>query len=368
MAEPIVACRVQTEPVLARTVSTDAAMQMPLSPKCISPEAIDEKLSHYVGIFGSRWALIRCHMQVQFSCAFPTRYLEKRWEMLQQRAQQISPLPALPVRSPLASMDADPLAGIQERLPMNGLPKKEKRWREESPTSPLQPARPPPPSSPQTRTKHLPKGLGQGLCPTFLLSPGSALAAPDSVRHQLKAVYLASRLTANLKENLEKGKGGEIADEIEMADEIEEPTTGSIEVDETDGASVKASPFASEEEKHQIVNLLARSLAGFRRRPPLEVSVEADTPTASGESEKDSSEGATSKAAAPFKTSPLSQSNSRSSPKSPKSPINRDAFSSALFLAHRSGASNNAGGVGSPQKGLAAKRHPRHRWPCKELR
>ena len=57
----------------------------------ISPEAIDEKLKHYVGVFGSRWSLIRAHMTTAFSVAFPARYLENRWEALVLQEQQRSP-------------------------------------------------------------------------------------------------------------------------------------------------------------------------------------------------------------------------------------------------------------------------------------
>ena len=55
----------------------------------ISPEAIDEKLKHYVGVFGSRWSLIRAHMTTAFAVAFPARYLENRWEALVLQEQQL---------------------------------------------------------------------------------------------------------------------------------------------------------------------------------------------------------------------------------------------------------------------------------------
>merc|ERR1719271_923069 len=83
--------------------------------------------------------------------------------------------------------------GIQERLPLQGLPKP-KRSRESD--SPVHPTRPPP-ASPRTPTN----ALFAKRCPTFLLAPGSSLAAPDGVRRQLKAVYLAALLASGGTEN-----------------------------------------------------------------------------------------------------------------------------------------------------------------------
>lgn len=220
---------------------------------------------HYVKVFGSRWALIRCHMQAEFCCSFPRSYLEKRWDALQEeraRAEAVKVPAAL--RSPLAAMDNQTVenrgypnasAGIQERLPLQGLPKP-KRWREASADSPTQPVRPPPPASPRTPTK----ALFAKHCPTFLLAPDSSLAAPDGVRRQLKAVYLASLLAAECAEN--EGIVRVPRPAATSGDQLGSNATGTEE----------PSPFASEDEKHQVCRLIARELSGFKRRPRAEVS------------------------------------------------------------------------------------------------
>lgn len=288
------------------TLDEDAVVpEPPLSPTCISPDMVDDKLAHYVAIFGSRWALIKVHMQAQFSIAFPARYLEQRWQKLQDARKALNtlqpssttPLSALtPVRSPFTSMDAveHPVApiGIQERIPLQALPKA-KRWREENITSPTQPVRPQPPSSPRTLPSALPKGLKQGLCPTFLLAPGSSLAAPDSVRRQLKAVYLASLLSERNTENQRSANGSTmpIATPKAEADDIDRTVIVDISaapksraqltvVEEIPKDSNEASLFASDEEKHQIVALLARELSSLRHKGAGVRSVDAAPPRA----------------------------------------------------------------------------------------
>ena len=74
-------------------------------PACLlSPEAMDDKLNHLVELYGSRWALIRCHMVREFRCAFPAKYLERRWQQMQERGRT-SKTDA--IRSPLAAIAAD---------------------------------------------------------------------------------------------------------------------------------------------------------------------------------------------------------------------------------------------------------------------
>ena len=298
----------------------------PLSPPiCISPEAIDEKLQHYVSIFGTRWPLIRTHMQVQFSCSFPQRFLEKRWQEI------------VASRSPLTNLQEQPAdAAVQERMvttptalqtkspkQANSPKASPKRWREEGGVTP-QPARPPPPPSPHTTAGHLPKGLSQGLCPQFLLAPGSSLAAPDNVRRQLKAVYLASLIA----------KGDENTAATDVAVPIEEDAV----MEEAAQGEPQAAPeaaFASEAEKHQIVALLARELATFRRKPA--VATEANGTEVGGDS--GATDGAKKKMAgeATLATSPASRGKAVRSPK-------------AALL----------GGAASP---VASARSPR-RWPA----
>ena len=212
----------------------------PKSPDSISPVELDAKLQYYVVLYGARWPLIRAHMQCAFQTAFPAKYLENRWQQIQAGAN-VSVVEE--VRSPLAALETDdivnvtqvPLSpsapngtGIQERLPL-------KRCYDGAANSPKQPSRPPPPASPFTPPKAL---LGKR-CPTFLLAPGSSLAAPDSVRRQLKAVYLASKLNENRWSNPPE-PSSENASEIEL--------------------------HASDEEKAAIVALLARELAMFRKK------------------------------------------------------------------------------------------------------
>ena len=257
----------------------------------ISPEAIDEKLKHYVGVFGSRWSLIRAHMTTAFSVAFPARYLENRWEALvlqeQQRSPDRVPLKALETFDRLVPPPPPSFAtvGIQERLPgsiaksATTSPKREKakRWRcEAEGGTPTQPARPPPPPSPGARkAEALPNGVhppqAAKLCPTFLLAPGSSLAAPDAVRKQLKAVYLASLLTKNVSEAAaaaDKTTTKEMAP-MDISDvEQNKASCGGVSAPPTltVGDAMDASPFASEEEKREVVALLARELAGYKRR------------------------------------------------------------------------------------------------------
>jgi hypothetical protein len=244
----------------------------PTSPTCISPDDIDDKLRHYVSLYGSRWSVIRCHMQAAFQCAFPARFLEHRWTLMQ--AQGIDRAPSsitTAIRSPLAVISADDLAstaqhGIQERLPLKGVSNgimsgrhsppasgleaacisprtspNSKRIRDETAGAPTQPARPPP-QSPRTP----PKALLARHCPTFLLAPGSSLGAPDSVRRQLKAVYLAAMLQKP-NPNDKRWLGC------------------SAENDEPSVASAGELESATESEKEAIVALLARELAAFRK-------------------------------------------------------------------------------------------------------
>lgn len=213
----------------------------PKSPGSISPVELDAKLQYYVVLYGTRWPLIRAHMQCAFQTAFPAKYLENRWQQI-QTGTNVSVVEE--VRSPLSALETDdivnltqvPLSpsapngtGIQERLPL-------KRCYDGAANSPKQPSRPPPPASPFTPPKAL---LGKR-CPTFLLAPGSSLAAPDSVRRQLKAVYLASKLNEKRWSN--------------PPDPSSENTSGMIE------------RHASDEEKAAIVALLARELAVFRKK------------------------------------------------------------------------------------------------------
>lgn len=236
-------------PMAPLTPLTPTSPSSPTSPASISPEALDDKLRHYVSLYGVRWALIRAHMQCAFQCAFPARYLEKRWALMVESGSEAVNSQPSELRSPLTAVDNDDVntieseakqipnevkqmpsagAGIQERLPL-------KRRNDGGVNSPVQPARPPPPPSPRTPPKAL---LGRR-CPTFLLAPGSSLAAPDNVRRQLKAVYLASKLNENrwvVSHNSEND-------------------------DEESGTEC-----ASDEEKGAIVALLARELALFKRR------------------------------------------------------------------------------------------------------
>ena len=201
-----------------------------------------------VGLYGSRWSLIRAHMQAAFQVAFPSKYLEKRWEQLaDQAAATAAPLQS--ERSPLVDASDEAVkstacavsngVGIQERLPL-------KRRNDGGCNSPSQPPRPPPPPSPRVA----PKELLCRRCPTFLLAPGSALSAPDAVRRQLKAVYLASKLNEERwavhrkRQNLENDSGDD----------------GDAAVD------THPTSFASDEEKGAIVALLARELASFQKR------------------------------------------------------------------------------------------------------
>jgi hypothetical protein len=208
----------------------------PSSPGSISPVELDAKLQFYVNLYGVRWPLIRAHMQCAFQTAFPTKYLEHRWQVIVAEQQAVIEPDAESIeRSPLASIDgiipAEPLlpsntgncGGIQERLPL-------KRCYDGKPDSPTQPSRPPPPPSPCT----VPKALLGRRCPTFLLAPGSALSAPDNVRRQLKAVYLASKLHEN-RFSSENASDGSCAG-------------------------------ASDEEKSAIVALLSREMACFKKK------------------------------------------------------------------------------------------------------
>ena len=311
-------------------------MRSPMKTACISPETIDEKLAIYVGQYGARWALIRCHMQKEFAISFPAKDLEKRWAALQERMRQASLPATLPTRSPLTRMElenqleAPPVPkGIQERLPLRHvLPAaKAKRWREDGGSSPTQPTRPPPQPSPQRphENKPLPECLKAGI-PTFLLAPGSALAAPDSVRRQLKAVYLAARLTAQATEA--------VAANAAVAEEDAENATM------TDGMStVRESPsathiFASEDEKVQIVQLLARELQCLKGKP--------------GASASKSSRAMRSPKGPP--KSPMAP------PMSPKSPMSPS-------LLHAQRCRNAEGMVGSPTR-EAATMQLKKRWPA----
>jgi len=207
----------------------------PTSPGSISPVELDAKLQYYVNLYGARWPLIRAHMQCAFQTAFPAKYLEHRWQVIIAKQQAvIEPDAESKEHSPLASIEdiipAEPLSpskagncGIQERLPL-------KRCYDGKPDSPTQPARPPPPPSPCT----VPKALLGRRCPTFLLAPGSALSAPDNVRRQLKAVYLASKLNENRFSS--------------------------------ENASDGSCTSASDEEKSAIVALLSREMACFKKK------------------------------------------------------------------------------------------------------
>lgn len=322
----------------------------PTSPKCISPEAIDEKLVHYVKLFGTRWPLIRCHMQAQFCCSFPARYLERRWDALQQQQEAAARMTVSQdarrspgeksLRSPLAAMDdindtaGNINPGIQERLPIQGLPKP-KRWREDSGSSPMQPVRPPPPASPRTPTN----ALFARRCPTFLLSPDSSLAAPDGVRRQLKAVYLAA-LLANGGPSPPGGTA----------------TTATDATCDAAGRGTEApSPFASEDEKHQVAALIARELSGFRRRPSDRRGKEA-TGVLGGTSHGH----ATSEAAPLNGAAAASQSAAtKSSNLKPTAHSSTAHSSPSLLTAHRSGAEGGSGG----QAAGASKRASPWRWP-----
>ena len=334
-------------PGLECVVLADATQQCkapPLSPMktCVSPEAIDEKLAYYVTTYGARWALIRCHMQKEFSVSFPAIDLEKRWAVLQQRMRD-SPLSAVPTRSPLTRMVPDnqispptPNSGIQERLPLHGLPSsKSKRWRQDDATSPSQPGRPPPQPSPQRPIdlKALPECLQKGL-PSFMLAPGSALAAPDSMRRQLKAVYIASRLTALSTEAM-------AAEAAEAAAKAQARNDGDDEAMDITDASSPRHVFGSEEEKVQIVRLLARELSCLKKG--------GTTPT-------------TPKTVQAPRSPKTRSPRSPMAPRSPMSPMSPSLLSGFRVSAARSVAAS-AGCVGSPPRAAADAMLKKRIWP-----
>ena len=141
-------------------------------------------------------------------------------------------------------------------------------------------------------------------CPNFLLAPGSALAAPENVRRQLKAVYVASLLSSQ--------SGGIAATEENLED-----------------AAAPGGPFASDEEKHQVVALLARELCSLQQRKPREPSRKSE-------------------AEALLRPPALSRVKSPGSSSAP-----------SLLHAHRSGATSSCMGAKTPP---TAARSPR-RWP-----
>ena len=215
----------------------------PLEVGCVSPVAVDERLRALVKLYGDRWAIISAHMQVAFAITFPARSLERRWLALQSEehlAQQRSPLAALSARSAVSESRA-----VDAGVPAQS----SKRWREQTQEQ-MQPnrGRPPPPPSPSTAAQ---RDLLANSCPTFLLSPGSSLAAPDDVRKQLKACYLASLLNRSRQGEAEGPAGA--GDTVEATDDPSSPP-----------ATRLASP--SLDEKGAIIDLLARALTDIKPR------------------------------------------------------------------------------------------------------
>jgi hypothetical protein len=200
-----------------------------------SSEALDARLRELVTSYGQRWHVISAHIQSAFSLALTSRWLERRWLELQREEAAAAALK----RSPLSVGSADSALSELEL----GLPPPAKRARDEHPAeASVQPPRPPPPPSPAPRGESLPNG-----CPTFVLAPGSALSAPDAVRRQLKAAYLASLLHRSPRTE-------------------PKPRWAAAR-------PPAASPLAApESEKVEIVELLSRELSSFRRRSPSSVS------------------------------------------------------------------------------------------------
>ena len=119
-------------------------------------------------------------MQADF--AMSKGALEKRWQALQQDQEPAAASDAS-TRSPLAALRVDEQTTALKRA---------REQKEDSETQQRPRSRPPLSSSP--RTLSVPRELLASRCPTFLLAPKSSLKAPDSVRRQLKAVYLATLL------------------------------------------------------------------------------------------------------------------------------------------------------------------------------
>lgn len=194
---------------------------------CASPSAINELLKDLVKQYGQRWHLIRCNIQKAFSVAIPAHTLERRW--LESQSE----------RSPLAVISADGSSQCANHARSGSVRGCDRPLKEDAPLS----------SPPATAGREL---LASSRCPV-LLSPDSSLAAPDAVRRELKAVYLAALLKRSRPDlHSPWPEDGGVPG-----------TSGAVsEAAATDGGAESSSRVLSpsDDEKGAVVSLLAREI------------------------------------------------------------------------------------------------------------
>jgi len=247
----------EATPASASPVALDTSCLRELvSPAPASPIAVEVRLRELVAVYGARWQLIGSHMQAVFAVVFAPGELERRWHELQQNdaAARCSPL-TRQIRRPLGEVTAPGEVQLRPSPVMCKRPRDQ-----EAPRQQLQPSRRPPQPSPCMGQQPL-----THRCPIFLLAPGSSLAAPETVRKQLKTVYLVRLLqkTHGQPSAHQQRWPMSVADEQSSSDEAK---TRYGTPSEAEKAAISELLSPTQTEKGAIAELLAKELSNLSHR------------------------------------------------------------------------------------------------------
>ena len=264
----------EATPASASPVALDTCLRELVSPAPASPIAVDVRLRELVKLYGGRWQFIGTHMQAIFSVVFDPGELERRWHELQQldaaardeTFNRCSPH-TRQIRRPLGEVTAPGEVQLRPSPVMCKRPRGQEAFRQQ-----LQPSRRPPQPSPCMGQQPL-----THRCPIFLLAPGSSLAAPETMRKQLKTVYLVRLLqkTHGQPSAHQQRWPMSVADEQSSSDEAK---TRYGTPSEAEKAAISELLSPTQTEKGAIAELLAKELSNLSHRRMPSPSAKAPSP------------------------------------------------------------------------------------------